>query len=164
MNRFAKDIAWGGKHTEPSILIHQANGSDGRESRRRPPPGPGRHFKLGKPVLAYVGTVAPMDAGKPWRPTPPSFTGSDPANKADGHGSAEVLREYWTREGHPGPTQWGDEEPIAWGTPGDFDRCTRQVMEHGHMTEEQAHGYCNLRHHEALGYWPAQHAEMERGK
>ena len=84
--------------------------------------------------------------------------------KSDGHGSAEVLREYWTREGHPGPTQWGDEEPIAWGTPGDFDRCTRQVMEHGHMTEEQAHGYCNLRHHEALGYWPAQHAQMDRGE
>ena len=84
--------------------------------------------------------------------------------KSHDRGSAEVLREYWTREGHPGPTQWGDEEPIAWGTPGDFGRCTRQVIEHGHMTEEQAHGYCNLRHHEALGYWPAQHAEMERGK
>ena len=28
------------------------------------------------------------------------------------------------------------------------------------MTEEQAHGYRNLRHHEALGYWPALHARM----
>jgi hypothetical protein len=32
------------------------------------------------------------------------------------------------------------------------------------MTPDQAKGYCNLRHHEALGYYPAQHARMERGK
>ena len=31
------------------------------------------------------------------------------------------------------------------------------------MTEERD-GYCNLRHHEALGYWPSQHAAMDRGK
>lgn len=32
------------------------------------------------------------------------------------------------------------------------------------MTPEQAKGYCNLRHHDALGEWPAQHAARERGK
>ena len=121
--------------------------------------------KLGKPVLAYVGNIDPRDRQAAMEThSSQVHSGEDPANKSDGHGSAEVLREYWTREGHPGPTNWADEAPIAWGAPGDFDRCTRQVMEHGHMTEEQAHGYCNLRHHEALGYWPAQHAEMERGK
>ena len=29
------------------------------------------------------------------------------------------------------------------------------------MTDEQAKGYANLLHHRALGYWPAQHAQME---
>ena len=77
-------------------------------------------------------------------------------------GNAETLREYWAHEAHPGPTRFEFADQIAWGTPGDFDRCTSLVMEHGHMTEEQAHGYCNLEHHRALGYWPAQHARMER--
>lgn len=76
-------------------------------------------------------------------------------------GSAEVLREYWTRQGHPGPTHWANEEEIRWGTGGDWARCVAQLTPH--IGAEGAKGYCNLRHHEALGYWPAQHARMERG-
>ena len=59
-----------------------------------------------------------------------------------GAGNAETLREYWTHEAHPGPTHFAFADQIKWGTGGDFDRCTALVMEHGHMTEEQAHGYC----------------------
>ena len=77
-------------------------------------------------------------------------------------GGPAVLADYWTHHGHPGPTRYAFEEQIRWGEPGDFDRCTGLLMEHGHMTEDQAHGYCNLRHHEALGYYPATHARMER--
>jgi 2'-5' RNA ligase len=77
-------------------------------------------------------------------------------------GDAETLREYWTHEAHPGPTNFEFADEVAWGTDGDFNRCTALVMEHGHMSEEQAHGYCNLLHHRALGYWPAQHARMDR--
>jgi hypothetical protein len=58
VSRFAREIARGGAHTNPSILFHQANHSDGREKiadgHHR---ALARHFKLGKPVLAYVGTV-----------------------------------------------------------------------------------------------------------
>ena len=75
-------------------------------------------------------------------------------------GDAEVLRDYWTHQGHPGPTQYALEEEIKWGQPGDFNRCTALVSKY--MTDEQAKGYCNLLHHRALGYWPAQHARMER--
>lgn len=50
---------------------------------------------------------------------------------------------------------------IGWGAPGDFDRCVAIASEH--MTEEQAKGFCNLRHHGALGIYPATHAAMERG-
>ncbi len=77
-------------------------------------------------------------------------------------GSAQTLRDYWTHRGHGGPTHFAGAEAIAWGTPGDFNRCVSLVSEH--MTPEQAKGYCNLRHKEALGYYPAQHARMERGK
>lgn len=90
-----------------------------------------------------------------------TLTAAELAALAKSGGSA-VLADYWTHHGHPGPTQYAFEEQIRWGEPGDFDRCTSLVMEHGHMTEDQAHGYCNLRHEQALGYWPAQHARMER--
>jgi hypothetical protein len=84
------------------------------------------------------------------------------ATKSAHGGNAETLREYWTHEAHPGPTEFAFADQIKWGTGGDFNRCTALVMEHGKMTEEQAHGYCNLLHHRALGYWPAQHARMIR--
>lgn len=48
---------------------------------------------------------------------------------------------------------------IAWGTPGDFDRCVAIAAEHMRGPE----GYCNLRHKGALGFYPATHAAMERG-
>lgn len=81
---------------------------------------------------------------------------------AEGHGgSAQTLRDYWSGHGHPGPSHGAERDAIGWGTPGDFMRCVAQVTEHGHMTDEQAKGYCNLRHHDALGYYPATHARME---
>ena len=78
-------------------------------------------------------------------------------------GDAEVLREYWTHEAHGGPTHFAGAEAIKWGSPGDWARCRDLVMEHAGMTADQAAGYCNLAHHRALGYWPAQHREMEKG-
>ena len=76
---------------------------------------------------------------------------------ADGHGgNAETLHEYWVHG--KGAAQ------IKWGTHGDFDRCTRLLVEHAHMSPEQAHGYCNLAHHSALGFYPATHAKMEHGR
>lgn len=78
--------------------------------------------------------------------------------------NADTLREYWSGHGHAGPSHGAERDAIAWGTPGDFSRCVALVSEHGHMTTEQAKGYCNLRHHEATGEWPAQHAKEERGK
>lgn len=84
--------------------------------------------------------------------------------KASAHGrtSAEILREYWTHEGHPGPTQYALEQKIRWGEPDDWYRCVSELTPY--IGGEGAKGYCNLRHHEVLGYWPAQHAEMDRGK
>src|SRR5882672_9565411 len=76
-------------------------------------------------------------------------------------GSTQTLRDYWSGHGHPGPSHGAERDAIAWGTPGDFMRCVAQVTEHGKMTDEQAKGYCNLRHHDALGYYPATHARME---
>jgi hypothetical protein len=83
INRFAREITRGGAHTNPSILFHQANHSDGRETiadgHHR---AMARHFKLNKPVLAYVGTV-PTRWMKQARETHSSqlHSGDDPANR-----------------------------------------------------------------------------------
>lgn len=61
--------------------------------------------------------------------------------------NARPLIRYWTSG--PGAAR------IRWGTPGDFNRCVRLVREY--MSVRQAKGFCNLRHHDALGIWPAQH-------
>lgn len=66
---------------------------------------------------------------------------------ADGKGgNAEDLREYWTTG--PGGMK------IRWGTPGDFDRCVRNLEKY---MPGQAEGYCNLLHKRAT------HAKQERG-
>lgn len=51
---------------------------------------------------------------------------------------------------------------VLWGTPGDFDRCV--ALAGRFMRLDQAKGFCNLRHKGALGFYPATHAAMERGK
>lgn len=64
--------------------------------------------------------------------------------------ATERLRSYWTHG--------AGAAKIAWGTPGDFDRCVALVGKY--MDDPQ--GYCDLRHHEATGMWPAQHAKEVR--
>jgi 2'-5' RNA ligase len=66
-------------------------------------------------------------------------------------GNADGLKDWYTHGG-------GAAE-IAWGTPGDFDRCVAVAGKH--MTEEQAAGWCNLRHHDATGMYPATHAKLD---
>jgi len=68
-----------------------------------------------------------------------------------GKTSAEILREYWTHEGHPGPTQYALEEKIRWGEKDDWYRCVDELTPY---IGEGARGYCTLRHHEVLGAWP----------
>jgi len=69
-----------------------------------------------------------------------------------GRGNATTLRRYWAH-GKGG-------RRVRWGTHGDFNRCVRLVSKH--MSRRQAKGYCNLRHHQAIGIWPAQHAARTR--
>lgn len=66
--------------------------------------------------------------------------------------ATERLKRYWT-EG-PGAVK------IAWGTPGDYDRCVVEVGKY--MSPETAHGYCANLHHRATGIWPATHAKLIR--
>lgn len=81
---------------------------------------------------------------------------SDRASPAPHPGSGAQLAHYWTHgEG---------AKKIKWGVKGDFDRCVRQLMLHGHMTAEQAKGYCAERHHEALGVWPGQEHGGKKGR
>lgn len=68
-------------------------------------------------------------------------------------GQAEQLR-HWYVNG-------AGAALISWGSHGDFDRCV--AIAGKHMSPKDAKGYCNLRHHDALGIYPATHAAMDHG-
>lgn len=70
--------------------------------------------------------------------------------KSGNAGNPEGLRK-WFAEGADGA--------IPWGFPGDFDACVGVASRH--MSPEDAKGYCNLRHKDALGIYPATHAKLE---
>ena len=66
--------------------------------------------------------------------------------------NTEQLKKYWG-------TGMGAAK-INWGTEGDFSRCVMNLSRH--LKDPQ--GYCAQLHHDVLGYWPATHAKMDRGK
>jgi phage head maturation protease len=103
--------------------------------------------------LIGLKTLPPASAHKaaPHKPAPAVHRGVQTLHEA----STEKLHEYWVHG--EGAAQ------IGWGSPGDFDRCTALLEAHAKMDPEQAHGYCNLAHHSALGYYPATHAAMDKG-
>jgi 8-oxo-dGTP pyrophosphatase MutT (NUDIX family) len=70
---------------------------------------------------------------------------------AELHGNPQALRR-WFEQGAGGR--------IPWGEPGDFDACVRVASEH--MSEEQARGFCNLRHRSATGMSTSAHAEQDK--
>lgn len=66
-------------------------------------------------------------------------------------GNAEQLRRYWTH-GEGGLK-------IRWGTPGDWSRCVRHLSKYLGV---RAKGYCQLRHKDALGFYTATHAKLDK--
>lgn len=64
-----------------------------------------------------------------------------------------MLVEEAKAKGDPsGLIQWfndGADGQISWGDPGDFDDCVALAADH--MDEDQARGFCNLRHQDAVG-------------
>lgn len=66
-------------------------------------------------------------------------------------GNAEKLRLYWTKG--------QGAAKIKWGVGGDWKRCVRFLAKHMGVRSK---GYCQLRHKEALGYYTATHAKMDR--
>lgn len=73
------------------------------------------------------------------------------ADTPSDHAAVERLRRSWSHGSMAAE--------IGWGTGGDFDRCVALATEH--MGPEEAKGWCNLRHHDALGIYPATHAKLE---
>lgn len=58
------------------------------------------------------------------------------------------IRRYWTRG--------KGAAKIRWGQSGDFNRCRAQLAKYVQNPDWLA-GLCANMHHEALGFWPAQH-------
>jgi len=69
------------------------------------------------------------------------------------------IHDYWTVPGEPG------YEKLAWGTPGDFNRCRVAVGEEiGENSPEKLrfiNQICSQWHHDATGFWPG-HAPAEK--
>jgi hypothetical protein len=65
----------------------------------------------------------------------------------------ERLRRYWTKG--------KGAAKIRWGTPGDFNRCRRQLAKY--VKPQFLSGYCANRHYDATGFWPGD-APTEGGK
>lgn len=57
------------------------------------------------------------------------------------------LRDYWTKG--------AGAAKIAWGTPGDFNRCRANLAQY--VKPQHLAGYCANRHYDALGFWPGNH-------
>lgn len=66
------------------------------------------------------------------------------AGEAKNPGATERLMRYWA-EGE-------GAAKIRWGTPGDFDRCVRELDEYVGPTRVK--GLCANLHHRATGAWP----------
>lgn len=81
------------------------------------------------------------------------FVDVAPGKTEDGPGwlthpvDTDRLRDYWVRG--PGAAK------IAWGMPGDFNRCRANLAEY--IKPQHLSGYCANRHYDALGFWPGQH-------
>ena len=81
VNRFARGIASGKGNTAPSVLVQEPNTNkafivDGHHRAKA------RHYKLNKPVLAYVGNIDPKDRMAALEThTKQIHQGSDPGNK-----------------------------------------------------------------------------------
>jgi len=114
---------------------------------------------VSSPALVGLASLlkSRQDTRKPPPEPPPCVgCGGSPVveTKAEGgadrnRGGAEKLRAYWVRgEG---------AVKIGWGTPGDFARCVALVEKY---MPGRAEGYCNLRHHDAVGSWPGDHKAL----
>lgn len=63
------------------------------------------------------------------------------------------IRRYWVKG--------KGAAKIAWGTPGDFNRCRTQLAKYVQNPDWLA-GLCANMHKEALGFWPAEHRGKHR--
>jgi 8-oxo-dGTP pyrophosphatase MutT (NUDIX family) len=71
------------------------------------------------------------------------------------------IHDYWTKKGEEGYNK------VRWGEPGDFARAKAligaKIAQHSPDKMKYLNQIIAQWHHDALGYWPATHAKMERG-
>jgi len=95
-------------------------------------------------VLAASGVVATDLIGASTFDRGPGWV----TNPAD----TKRIHDYWTKKGEPGYAK------IAWGTGGDYTRCTKLVGEKIATNSPEDLRFikriCAQWHHDALGYWP----------
>jgi hypothetical protein len=71
------------------------------------------------------------------------------------------LHDYWTKPGQEG------YEKVAWGTPGDFNRCRiligKELTKHSPDTLRYLNAICAQWHYDAIKYWPGRAPSEQAG-
>lgn len=121
--------------------------------RAKDPAATKRHIKTQKSRLGCPDVEIPEG----WSDDTDEF-GRGPGwitNPAD----TKRIHDYWTVPGHEGYAK------IAWGTPGDFDRCRveigAKIAENSPEKVRFINQICSQWHHDATGFWPGK-APAER--
>jgi len=96
-----------------------------------------------------AGTPAPPKAPPVKASVEPLVADADPHTN-----TPPALRSYWTEK--------AGAAKIAWGSPGDYNRCLAEIGKYVHSSH-QLHGQCASLHKIATGIWPATHAKLEHG-
>ena len=78
---------------------------------------------------------------------------ADEMDEVAKRGNPEALRDYWRA---------GGDGRVNWGAGGDFTSCVAAVS--NYMTDEEAKGYCAIRHYEVNGFWPGDRANRPASK
>lgn len=151
----------------------------GKKPKKKPKKGAGKKPKKGSTTNAKPHQMTI----KPVKPKAPPLTPQQRAAQAEASRAAaqprpsandpvawEAYDEWYNKSGVPHTADTPSDEAIAergreywrthvaWGKPGDFMECVRGVMEHAGMSESNAKGYCNLRHHEVTGQYAGRNA------
>ncbi len=74
-----------------------------------------------------------------------SFVLAAGASQFAGKGNPDALRHWYADD---------PQDRFHWGDPGDFMKCVEKASEY--MTDDEAKGFCNLRHKEATGHYPGE--------
>lgn len=131
---------------------HKDNKTPTKDTTAAPAVAPAATGMITPPTAAQSATTASVNITADqalmvlWGPNLNGFSSLTAAGKGD----AQTLRDYWTHG--------VGAAKIRWGEGGDFYRCVRYLGKY----IDNPQGYCQDRHHDAIGIYTSTHAKEIR--